>query len=129
MNFLVDNALSPRLALLLKEEGHNAIHVREYGLAAASDIVIFERALMELRTIISTDTDFGTLLAQPQSEKPSVILLRWHLLRRAEEQVQVLLANLPNLELDLDMGAIVIIEPNLIRVRRLPIGAVLPSAK
>lgn len=70
MNFLVDNALSPRLAKLLGDGGYNAVHVREYGLATASDTVIFERAQVEERIVITTDTDFGTLLAQRQVEKP-----------------------------------------------------------
>lgn len=122
MNFLVDNALSHRLAALLSDEGHDAVHVRDYDLAAATDAVIFDRAFAEDRIIISTDTDFGTLLAQRRVSKPSVILLRWQLLRRPEEQKQVILSNLPSVEEDLLLGAIIVVEPTIIRIRRLPIG-------
>lgn len=121
MKFLVDNALSPRLATLLTEVGHDATHVRTYNMGAAEDSIIFERASFEERVIITTDTDFGTLLAIRNSDKPSVILLRWALLRRPEEQATVILENLSALAEDLNIGAIVIIEPTIIRVRRLPI--------
>jgi predicted nuclease of predicted toxin-antitoxin system len=121
MKFLVDNALSPRLALLLTEAGHDAVHVRVYDMGAAEDIRIFDRAFTEERVIVTTDTDFGTLLATRNSEKPSVILLRWALLRRPEEQSTIILENLPAISEDLENGAIVIIEPTIIRVRRLPI--------
>ncbi len=34
MRFLIDNALSPRIAEGLNEAGHDAIHVRDIGLAS-----------------------------------------------------------------------------------------------
>ena len=47
MRFLIDNALSPALAALLQQAGHDAIHVRSIGLQHADDDVIprFARAL------------------------------------------------------------------------------------
>lgn len=62
MKWLVDNALSPVLAEGLRDHGHDAVHVRDYGLEKAEDLVIFERAMDESRIILSADADFGTLL-------------------------------------------------------------------
>lgn len=53
MNFLIDNALSPVIAEGLKKAGHDARHVRDYGMQSASDIEIFKLAAIEDR-IIST---------------------------------------------------------------------------
>ena len=44
MRFLVDNALSPILAALLRNAGYHAVHVRDIGLQHAEDDVIVDRA-------------------------------------------------------------------------------------
>ena len=54
----MDNALSPILAERLRQAGHEAAHVRDYGLHGAGDEEIFERAKNEDRIIVSADTDF-----------------------------------------------------------------------
>lgn len=121
MRFLIDNALSPLLSEKLGEEGHDAVHVRDYDLQAASDEAIFLRAQEEERVVVSADTDFGTLLATRKEASPSVILFRHGTERRPERQVEILLANLAAIENDLDAGAMIIIEPSRIRVRSLPL--------
>lgn len=121
MNFLVDNALSPVIAGELTHAGYNAVHVRDFGMQAATDHEVFEFAEREDRIVVSADTDFGTILAQLQSNKPSVILIRTKIFRRPDEQAKLLLVNLPACEADLNSGAIVVIEDGRIRIRSLPI--------
>ena len=127
MRFLIDNALSPFVADGLRRNGHNAVHVRDYGMAAASDEDIMSRAAVEDRVVVSADTDFGTLLALRQDARPSVILFRHGSERRPERQVELLRANIDLLAEDLAAGSIVIIERARLRVRRLPIGGQAPS--
>jgi len=49
LRFLIDNPLSPVLAEGLTAAGHDVVHVRTYGLAAAADPEVFARAKAEER--------------------------------------------------------------------------------
>lgn len=122
MKFLIDNALSPALAALLQQAGHDAIHVRSIGLQHADDDVIFERAVVERRIVVSADADFGSLLALRSSRQPSVIQFRGEGSRKPDALVRTLLANLPQLVNALENGSIVTFEPARVRVRLLPTG-------
>lgn len=120
MKFLVDNALSPSLAIKLRENGHDAIHVRDLGMAAASDEEIFNFAAKEGRVILSADTDFGAILAFRRISKPSVVIFR-QTNKKPENVASLFLKNLPSVAEFLRKGYVIIFEDRRMRVRKLPI--------
>jgi len=123
LRFLIDNALSPLVASALIEAGHDAVHVRDHGMADASDQAIFERARTDGRIVVSADTDFAQLLALGGERSPSVILFRGGTERRPAEQARLLLAHLDALAKDLEGGCVAVFEPGRIRIRATgPIG-------
>ena len=123
MKLLVDNALSPVLAELLRKAGHEAVHVRDLGLHQAADEDVFERAASEDFVLVTADTDFGTLLARRSTSRPSLILFRGEGSRKPEVLAALLLSNLGQLTDALTTGCIVTFEPARLRVRPLPISS------
>ncbi|MEZ5141914.1 MAG: DUF5615 family PIN-like protein [Acidimicrobiales bacterium] len=121
MRFLLDENQSPAMAATLGASGHDVVHVRDVGLAAATDPEILEFADAQGRIIISGDTDFGELLALGDVRGPSLVLLRRQQGRRAAEVAALILANLDVIADDLDAGAVVVFDDERLRIRRLPL--------
>ena len=117
---LIDNNLSPKIAQALRRSGYDVLHVREYGMQRASDQEIFERALKEERFIVSADTDFGFLLARWNQEKPSLVLFR-NFSNLAEHQTRALVIIMERFQSELEQGSIIVVEPNKVRIRKLPL--------
>lgn len=110
------------MADVLNEAGHDAVHARDEGLIKASDETVFARAQSDSRVVVSGDTDFGRLLIEAEARKPSLILFHREGDRRAASQAGLILSNLEQVQDDLEAGAIVVIEPHRVRVRRLTGG-------
>ena len=121
MRFLLDQNQSPHLVAALTAAGHDALHVRDLAMSQATDRAILEYALHDQRIVLSSDTDFGELLAMSNAALPSVVLLRRQGERRAAQIAALVLANLDAVSDDLAAGAIVVLETDRVRVRRLPL--------
>jgi len=107
VKLLIDNALSPQVAGLLSNAGHDAVPVRQYAPQSAEDIRILERAGLEDRIVVSADSDFAMLLATLRLSNPSFILFREPEIVRADEYASRVLAGLPPvLERDLRIRAL-----------------------
>lgn len=63
MRFLIDAQLPPRLAKRLRDLGHDAVHVSEIGLAAATDKVVWDAAFERNAVLVTKDQDFAVARA------------------------------------------------------------------
>ena len=120
MKFLIVNALPPRVAELLASMGHDAVHVRSYGMHASSDVEILQRAREEDRIIVSADSDFGVILASQATSHPSFILFREPTLLQAQDYIDLLAPVLQVLEPELVSGCVAVFRDERLRVRKLP---------
>ena len=123
MRLLVDEALQDAVAHRLATAGHDTTHVRILGLAGHTDDEVMALAIADERILVTTDTDFGTILALTGADGPSVLLLRG-IGDTVDERVDALLDVLPRAERVLSEGAVVVIEPDRYRIRYLPIDDV-----
>ena len=121
MKFLIDMPLPPALAIWLNGQGHDAVHALDLGLDRAPDTEIIARAATERRTVVTADLDYPRLLALSRATEPSLILFRgadW-----AEttviERMSDILRSLAHEEIE---QSILVVDPDRIRRRRLPIG-------
>ncbi len=104
----------------LRAAHHDAVHLREEGLIRLPDPEIAAKARRESRIVLTFDLDFGDILAAARSEAPSVIIFR---LRNQTPQAvnPRLFRVIGDCEGELASGAIVVVEDEGYRIRRLPI--------
>lgn len=122
MKLLVDENLSPRVAAILRDAGHDAFHVSSVGLGNTDDEVILSAAVDDGFIIVTADVDFGTLLALRGVDRPSVLTLRSSDHLTPGEQAELIIVAIEHVETDLILGAIASVTPERIRLRNLPIA-------
>jgi len=122
MRFLADMGVSTGVMEWLRNNGHDAKHLREEGLHRMPNGEIFTKAIHENRIIITFDIDFGEIVALAKGKRASVILFRLHN-TRTSHLLDRLSAVLKDSAKALEEGAVVVVEEARHRVRYLPPGA------
>ena len=120
MNLLLDMNLSPALAGLLSNSGHDVVHWSEIGNYRAPDVAILAWAREHDRVLVTHDLDFGAMLADTEATGPSVIQIRVQDLL-APETVEALAKAIEVAAPALTRGAIVTIHDDRSRIRILPL--------
>jgi predicted nuclease of predicted toxin-antitoxin system len=120
MKFLLDVGISPRLGMLLTQQGHSYRHLPNHYSPKTDDSDILEIAIENQEVIITHDLDFGALLAFSGDSLPSTILFRIHDII-PQLFYTLIVDNWLTIEQPLNEGALVIIETHSVRIRKLPL--------
>lgn len=121
IKIVLDQGLPRSAAELLRQQGWDALHVSDVGLAAASDQTILNQAEQQGRTVVTLDADFHALLAVSGASAPSVVRLRIEGLK-GSELAALLVRVWDRAGVALARGAIATVMPTSIRIKDLPIG-------
>ena len=117
---LLDQGLPVTAAAILREQGWDAVRVREIKMHEASDAEILESAVRESRVLITLDRDFPQMLALTGALRPSVVLLRQQRLR-AKDVVRVVSSIWLDHENELAQGCVLKVSARGTRTRLLPL--------
>jgi len=120
VKFLADMAISQSTVAWLRDQGHEALHVRDVGMQRANDEVILAKAREDGSVLLTLDLDFGYLMAISGAALPNMIIFRLGN-EIAESITRRLEAVLNCCQEDLLSGALITVDDDTIRVRQLPI--------
>jgi predicted nuclease of predicted toxin-antitoxin system len=123
MKILIDMNLSPVWVEFFLAVGVAAEHWRDIGDPTAPDSEIFAYAAKTEAIVFTNDLDFGTLLAQTESCKPSVIQARCRDLTPRALGGAVMAA-IVQFKKELQLGAILTISPDRTKIRILPLSGI-----
>ena len=119
MRLVVDMNLSPEWVGYLEQAGHDVVHWMCVGRADAHDEDIMQWLREHDRILLTSDLDFGAMLATSDARKPSVVQLRSE--NTSPAQIGSLVAQaLARAENDLLAGALLTLEAARSRLRILP---------
>jgi len=114
----VDEDLPSGIANLLNAHGHDALTVRDQGWQGTPDDELWGRVQSEGRWLVTADKEFGDIRKYPPGTHAGVILLRPTEESRAD-YMQLVERLLSRLKLDEIAGAVVVVTPRGVRIRRI----------
>ena len=120
MHLLIDMNLSPQWSEVLTTAGFSATHWSDIGRADAADQVIFHYAQEHEMVVFTHDLDFGDILAATGADSPSVIQIRTDD-PTPQSMKEAVIAALHQFQSELSAGALIVVDPEKIRARILPI--------
>jgi predicted nuclease of predicted toxin-antitoxin system len=121
MQFLADMGVSQHVVTWLREQGHDATHLRDEGLQTLENGAIFTKAFRESRIILTWDLDFTEIVALSKTGNVSAVVFRL-MNTRSDHVIKRLARVLLESAQDLEEGAIISVEEGRHRVRLLPLG-------
>jgi predicted nuclease of predicted toxin-antitoxin system len=98
---LIDENLSPNVAVALRAEGVDAVHVRDRGLNGASDAQVLDLAFREDRILVTSNVDDFVKLVRAREIHAGLVLLeeggltRLEQLQRVRRAVELVMVRVP----------------------------------
>jgi predicted nuclease of predicted toxin-antitoxin system len=86
---LIDENLSPNVAVTLRQEGMDVVHVRDRGMNGASDAQVLDLAFRENRILVTSNIDDFVKLARARDLHAGLVLLEESGLTRQEQLQRV----------------------------------------
>jgi predicted nuclease of predicted toxin-antitoxin system len=120
MKLLLDMNLTPRWVPYLEAAGFEALHWSKVGKSNASDEEIMAYAAGDGLIVLTHDLDFSAILAATKGKKPSVVQVRAQNISPESIGPQIVAA-LRHTANELELGALLTIDPNRTRIRLLPL--------
>ena len=124
MKLIADVHISPLTVAEIRGLGNDIQRVTEFLASDATDMEIIELARRKDAVIVTQDLDFSALIAKDGLSLPSVISLRVGDAKPTTIS-NILISILPLIKKDLEEGAIVSVEEEKFRVRKLPISKII----
>jgi predicted nuclease of predicted toxin-antitoxin system len=118
--FLLDMGISPKIIPFLKEKGFEVEHCSDLGLGKSSDRAVLKHAIIQKQILLTTDLDFGQLIAVKGLSAPGLIIFRL-INPSVEMMIRRMEAVLENFSIEDIVCSIIIVEPSRIRRTKLPI--------
>jgi len=121
LRFLADMGVAAEVVRWLREQGYDAVHLRDQGLQRLKDDRVFDKAEAEGRALLTFDLDFGEITALSRGRHIGVVLFRLHdtTTLHVIDRLNAVLASSSKAIVD---GAFVVVQESRHRVRFLPIG-------
>lgn len=120
MKLLLDQGLPRRAAELLRGAGVDTVHAAEVGLSRSDDADILEWCRVNAAAVVTLDADFHALIALAGGSTPSAVRIRIQGLK-GPEAARLIQTVVQEREADVLAGALITVERERTRVRRLPI--------
>ena len=112
MKFLIDRCAGHKIAIWLRNQGHDVLESRELG-PDPGDLALLEMAVRENRIIITIDTDFGTIVYRDKAQHCGMVRLPDV---PSQKRIELMQQILERHESDLDQSAVITVQRSLIRI-------------
>lgn len=118
LRFLVDEDLPRSTARFLRDNGFEAQDVRDIGLRGSTDREVFEGAQSLGAVLVTGDSDFANILGFPPGSHAGIVVSRIPDEVSSETLNWKLVLAIRNPAAQELAGALVIVEPGRVRIRR-----------